>query len=273
MGSAGFRLFKDLFLILIVIIFSKFLNPGKDPNQSYQDGLDDNISQNETPYDRRNYRKKSYNEDYYGVVDFGVIRSERNTFAQGSANYIGDNVYLTARHVVDGCDLSGVYHYPNSDLSLFRRPTNLTNDFAIKVSNKDNLDQGFILGFPSGKSAMAKIKYLGFADQKIRGDFKVDAQVSMWAFYDLSVRLRSLAGMSGGAVLDEYGDLIGVLSGEVVRRGRVLTTTINDTKGVIADNNIFYNDVKPDHDKTINAKQAYNYIASKKVIKITCENK
>jgi len=272
MGSAGFRLIKDLFLILIVIILSKFLNPGKDYDQSYRDVFED-VPHIDTPLDRRGYRQKSYKENYYGVVDFGVIRSTRNTVAQGSANYMGDNVYLTARHVVDGCDLSGVYHYPNSDLSLFRRPTNLANDSAIKISNKDNFDQGFILGFPSGKAAMAKIKYLGFADQKIRGDFKVDAQVSMWAFYDLSVRLRSLAGMSGGAVLDEYGDLIGVLSGEVVRRGRVLTTTIDNTRAAIADANIDIDNRVYRKVDVINANQAYNYITTNKVVKITCENR
>ncbi len=271
MGSAGFRLFKDLFLIFIVIIISKYFNPGKERDRSYRDGLED-VTQIDDSIDKRSYRKKSYNDNYYGVVDFGIIRSKRNTLAQGSANYIGDNVYLTARHVVDGCDLSDVYHYPNSDLSLFRKPSNVNNELALNISSKNKFDQGYILGFPSGQSAIAKIKYLGFADQKIRGDYQVNSKVDVWAFYDLSVRLKSLAGMSGGAVLDEQGDLIGVLSGEIVRRGRVLTTTIDNTRNGLSENNLKIKLQQLDKDKTIDPKEAYDYIKQGIVVKITCKN-
>lgn len=38
--------------------------------------------------------------------------------------------------------------------------------------------------------------------QKIRGDYKVDTKVLVWAFYDLNIRITRLSGMSGGAILD-----------------------------------------------------------------------
>ena len=118
----------------------------------------------------------------------------------------------------------------------------------------------------------AKIKYLGYAHQHIRGDFTVNAKVYIWAFYDLSINLKSLSGMSGGAVLDEYGDLIGVLSGEVVRRGRVITTTINDTKTVLKQKNIKYDTKLSETRKIITYDQAFNYINENKIAKITCTN-
>ncbi|MBL6784765.1 MAG: trypsin-like peptidase domain-containing protein [Rickettsiales bacterium] len=265
MGSAGRNLIRDLSLIIIVVLISKHFNPDND--RDYKDSYK---NQKYNQFQEHSRQKKFFpGGGDLGVVDFGVIKSDKNSVSQGTANYIGDDYFITARHVVEGCMIEGVDHYPNSDLSIFKMQTPLANDKALSIKRGSNFTEGFIVGYPSGKAAIARTRYLGSAHQKIRGDFQVDNKVLVWAFYDLSSRFSSLAGMSGGAVIDSSGSLIGVLSGEVVRRGRVITTTLDNTIDVLNMNNL----VKKYQSKNehLNRDQVFNLMKSEKVILIRCK--
>ncbi|MBT4989965.1 MAG: hypothetical protein HOM96_05475 [Rickettsiales bacterium] len=61
-----------------------------------------------------------------------------------------------------------------------------------------------------------------------------------------------------------------MLSGEVIRRGRVITTTLEIVKSAMATNNIEYVRMSGSEEVEINQKEAFVYIKKKRIVKIDC---
>jgi len=146
--------------------------------------------------------------------------------------------WLTARHVVDSCQeiailvggglASPVRDFKVSeglDLALLktdRGPSSLALQFDESEFRLGQM--AFHLGFPQGAPGEAASRLIGRERLVARGRYMIDEPVLTWAEVGRSGNLfGSLAGISGGPVLDAAGRVIGVTLAESVRRGRLYT--------------------------------------------------
>lgn len=148
-----------------------------------------------------------------------------------------DGWWLTARHVVDGCDRVGlvvaqetaaeveVRTATYADLAILRSqgaPGSLAVD-----GQEDNLrlrQRAFHVGFPQGRTGEVASRLIGRERLIARGRYEFEQRVLAWVETGRTGGLNgSLAGISGGPVFDERGQVIGVTLAESSRRGRLYT--------------------------------------------------
>lgn len=146
-------------------------------------------------------------------------------------------LWLTARHVVDGCAQVGLsigngrvvpvetsIRSPVSDLAILhtqRAPRTVGLDFDkdMRVG-----EAGYHIGFPQGQSGEVSSRLLSRGRLVTRGRYSLEEGVLAWAETARSANLRgTLAGMSGGPVFDADGSVVGVTVAESPRRGRIYT--------------------------------------------------
>lgn len=168
------------------------------------------------------------------LVEVGPVAS-----GLGSAFAISeDGWWLTARHVVDGCERVGlivsrgaaapvrdVKRALFADIALLRTdsaPTALAVDTSER--NFQIGQRAFHIGFPQGRPGEAYSRLIGRQTLVARGRYDVEEPVLAWAELGRTSRLRgSLAGMSGGPALGSNGQVIGITVAESIRRGRIYT--------------------------------------------------
>ena len=148
-----------------------------------------------------------------------------------------NGTWMTARHVVDSCDqvalkLSGgkyvkmdkVTLSSDVDIALLtsrwkRKP--LARDFD---GRRQVGERGFFIGFPQGQPGEAAGKLLGRHRMVIRGRYRTAEPILAWAEIGRTQNLKgSLGGLSGGPVFDKDGEVIGLVTAESPRRGRIYT--------------------------------------------------
>lgn len=164
-----------------------------------------------------------------------------------------DGWWFTARHVVDSCEqvavlVGGGLASPvkeikvldGTDLALLKTPRGPAS-LALKFEEKDlRLGQiAFHFGFPHGAPGEAASRLIGRERLVARGRYMIDEPVLTWAEIGRSGNLfGSLAGISGGPVLDAAGQVIGVTLAESVRRGRIYTASPSTLGKLLAANRI-----------------------------------
>lgn len=153
----------------------------------------------------------------------------------GTAFPIDDRgTWMTARHVIVDCARLGLtspggrvsparvaYAHPAADLAIVA-----TGRSGPPVSFSDaplvEGQAGFSLGFPSGETGAAYFQLLGRSRMQAKGRMTGASPTLTWAevrrFPD---HLDTLGGMSGGPVVDQDGNVIGVLVAGTLRRGRI----------------------------------------------------
>ncbi len=148
-----------------------------------------------------------------------------------------DGWWLTARHVADGCDAiwiqtkpgkgwraQEVHLHPRADLALLRtRSGREPLGFSEKTPARG--ENGFSMGYPKGNPGEVHVRAMGQARMKSVGRYNINEPVLAWA--EVTRRpsnLPALGGLSGGPMLDDQGQVVGVLVASSKRRGRVMTT-------------------------------------------------
>ena len=155
----------------------------------------------------------------------------------GTAFSIGQGVWMTARHVVEGCKKFGIVVGPKRVEEGYNRNLNSYHDLAVFETKgtapvlgfeKEPLKIGqnaFHFGYPQGKPASIHSILLGRVKINPGRRTRHTEPVIAWAESRRVPNFSgSLGGMSGGPVLDEEGDIIGVSVVESRRRGRIFTS-------------------------------------------------
>ncbi len=145
--------------------------------------------------------------------------------------------WVTARHVVDGCDAVGLLNgalraitvdevvvSEDSDTAILRTrwsreplPSDLNSDRRYN-------EMGYFFGFPQGSPGEVAASLIGRHQLITRGRYNTKEAVYVWAEVSRTSGLTgSLGGLSGAPVLDADGEVFGVVSAEAPRRGRVFT--------------------------------------------------
>lgn len=158
-----------------------------------------------------------------------------------------EGLWITARHVVDGCDEIGlkvdprkfarvetVSIPPNADIALMRSrwarpplPTDLTSSRQVG-------ELGYFFGFPQGQPGEVVGKLMARGRMSVRGRYQTEEPVLIWSEVARTRGLLgSLGGLSGAPALDRDGELIGVVSAESPRRGRVYTVAPRSLRAVV----------------------------------------
>ncbi len=155
----------------------------------------------------------------------------------GTAFSVSDSgVWLTARHVVNGCRraavmvsdgrgvVARVWADRSSDLAVLTTeggapPLPLVSGPALAVGQR-----AYHPGFPQGAPGETTSRLLGRHVLRAAARGSRPQPVLAWAEVGRTDGLRgSLAGLSGAPVLDEAGRVVGVTLAESPRRGRIYT--------------------------------------------------
>lgn len=168
------------------------------------------------------------------LVEVGPIAS-----GMGSAFAISsDGWWLTARHVVDGCDAVGlvvsrgqaarvleIKRAEFADIALLKTESAPVSMSLDTSERRFQIGQrAFHVGFPQGRPGEAYSRLIGRETLIARGRYALEEPVLAWAELGRTSGLRgSLAGMSGGPALAANGQVIGITVAESARRGRIYT--------------------------------------------------
>ena len=177
-----------------------------------------------------------------------TIQSEgkiRRQGGSGTAFYIGQNTWVTARHVINQCPkvfmsfdkkqtfIKDIFIHPNSDLAIFKNQEVSTLPF-FKINKYKN--KIFSSGYPAGNPGDLVLNYLGHVglENKSYGVFEKGL---VYSISDRSpFNLNSIGGLSGGPAFSPDNSLSGILVAENARRAlailvenRSLTELLNGT--------------------------------------------
>ena len=159
-----------------------------------------------------------------------TIQSEskiRRQGGSGTAFYVGQDTWVTARHVINQCPkvmmsfgkkqmiIKDIYIHPNSDLAIFKNKEDIDLPyFEITRYNKE----AFSSGYPAGNPGDLALNYLGHVglENKSYGVFERGLVYSITDRSPFS--LNSIGGLSGGPAFSKDNRLSGILVAENARR-------------------------------------------------------
>jgi S1-C subfamily serine protease len=146
-------------------------------------------------------------------------------------------VWLTARHVVDGCRKAAILVGPGTGVAVDVRidprgeaallyTEGGASPLPLALAEPRRRGQrAFHPGFPQGEPGEASSRLLGRENLVVRGHGARTEPVLVWAETGRTEGLEgSLRGLSGAPALDAQGRVLGVTIAESPRRGRIYTT-------------------------------------------------
>ena len=159
-----------------------------------------------------------------------TIQSEskiRRQGGSGTAFYVGQDTWVTARHVINQCPkvmmsfgkkqmiIKDIYIHPNSDLAIFKNKEDIDLPFFEITRYKE---EAFSSGYPAGNPGDLALNYLGHVglENKSYGVFERGLVYSITDRSPFS--LNSIGGLSGGPAFSKDNRLSGILVAENARR-------------------------------------------------------
>jgi serine protease Do len=156
-------------------------------------------------------------------------------------------VWVTARHVVEGCRQAAIVVAPGRGVAASVRidpgaeTAILTTDGGappLPLGLGQRLRRGeraFHMGFPQGRPGEASSRLLGRENLVVKGRGARTEPVLVWAETGRTDGLKgTLGGLSGAPALDDQGRVVGVTIAEAPRRGRIYTTAPETTARTLA---------------------------------------
>lgn len=167
-----------------------------------------------------------------------IVETERRrTSGTGTAFAVSPGRWLTAQHVIAGCDRIGLFSGPRTvrrttgevivhraaDLALISAAVE-SAPLPVSAALPEIGDTGYHYGYPGDQRGRVTSRLLGRATVQSRGVRNHDEPALVWAEIRRDgIGRGSLGGMSGGPTLNAAGELVGVTIAESRRRGRVVT--------------------------------------------------
>jgi len=159
--------------------------------------------------------------------------------------------WLSARHVVDSCDevalkigrskiITAQYEvFEDNDLALLQTSWQ-RNPIPNDVETRRQIGElGYFMGFPQGQAGEAAGRLIARNRMLVRGRYRSDEAVLAWAEIGRTSGLKgSLGGLSGAPVLDKDGEIIGVVTAENPRRGRIYSVAPEALRPFLLENSV-----------------------------------
>ena len=180
-----------------------------------------------------------------------TIQSEgkiRRQGGSGTAFYIGQNTWVTARHVINQCPkvfmsfdkkqtlIKDIFIHPNSDLAIFKNQEVSTLPFFEIKKYKNKI---FSSGYPAGNPGDLVLNYLGHVglENKSYGVFEKGL---VYSISDRSpFNLNSIGGLSGGPAFSPDNSLSGILVAENARRALAILVENRSLIELLIETNMF----------------------------------
>ena len=169
---------------------------------------------------------------------FIVEVSDKAQSSSGTAFSVNrSGIWITARHVTDGCDIIGLQQ-TNGRLVRVRRVAQQGNTDISMLWTRGGSpalpivtpqihigEDGYSFGFPKGDPGDVHARVLGRGRMLARGRYNTDESVVAWTQVKrVPDRGPDLSGISGGPWVNARGDVVGVHVAGAPRRGRSYST-------------------------------------------------
>ena len=233
----NFYLFIAFFTVSWAIINNIPSNEGATTNTEYLFAkVDENlITKQKNEINLRNLNRYRLN-----------TKSSRNQSSSGTAFYLGNNLWMTARHVINECKevylkndnknsfIEKILIHPNSDLALFSNNNLIPEKFEI---GKEISKIAFSSGYPAGNPGDVALEFVGFMAMEARS-YNILEKHSIYAVLEKNPRnLLSFGGISGGPAFDSSGNINGVVVAEFTRRGLLGVVGIDQINWLLSASN------------------------------------
>ena len=229
----GFR--KGWLILILVIVFqvaSNYLDSEKDAPSIRRPQVSQLVPQGQQPQAPGPVLPEASRHDPL----FKIKTGEKSNSTGTAFAVRDDGIWITARHVVDGCDkvglvteprrairVSRVLPHPRADMAMLwtRRivPPLAISDAPLRIRQK-----GFHFGFPQSDPGQVTSTLLGRRNMRTTGRYRHTEPVIAWAELRRVPLTESLGGISGGPAINANGKIVGVTVASSKRRGRVYTT-------------------------------------------------
>ena len=233
----NFYLFIAFFTVSWAIINNIPSNEGATTNTEYLFAKEDEnlITKQKNEINLKNLNRYRLN-----------TKSSRNQSSSGTAFYLGNNLWMTARHVINECKevylkndnknsfIEKILIHPNSDLALFSNNNLIPEKFEI---GKEISKFAFSSGYPAGKPGDVSLEFAGFMAMEARS-YNILEKHSIYAVLEKNPRnLLSFGGISGGPAFDSSGNINGVVVAEFTRRGLLGVVGIDQINWLLSASN------------------------------------
>jgi len=242
------------FFIAIIAIFWSFASTFEKDNSSKQKKLafkgENSTSIKMIEYSDSMSTPGNIKRNLRSLPKF-TIQSEskiRRQGGSGTAFYIGQNTWVTARHVINQCPkvfmsfdkkqtfIKDIFIHPNSDLAIFKNQEVSTLPFFEIKKYKNKI---FSSGYPAGNPGDLVLNYLGHVglENKSYGVFEKGL---VYSISDRSpFNLNSIGGLSGGPAFSPDNSLSGILVAENARRALAILVENRSLIELLIETNMF----------------------------------